>query len=522
MGVAIGRHTLLSATVLAALVLWKAFPDERLTALLVLGGTLVLTIAAYMLGSLVVDVSWDGLAYHLPGAIYLSQGWNPFRSDADVAWLNAYPLGQYIVSAAYSLLTGASVDGVKSFHAVYALAAFAEALLVLIEQRSLSLRTFVLGGLLVASPTALSQLCNSYVDGDIGSLLLCLGLALTLYRLTRAGQWLLTAAAAVVVLSGLKFTGLIYAAMLCVLIGGFYFYQARAWAGWKERLVLPMSMGAALAFAVLVTGFHPYITNVLRHGTPFYPSRAEILRTNIPDFYRNIGAPRAFLASLFSRTSDATTGDVQWKWPIAVDNEEVVAAGGYDTRSGGFGPLFALQLLLTLSMLAGFRRRLDRDWGVMGFALMLTVAPFPDPWWARYIPQFYTALIALLLGLHVRPDQQAGAEESRARSLVFSAGAAAAIVATIANVAIVTYSHLYYRCYAGNVKAAEQLSDLKHRHATVWVQHAPEIPDNAGMSTTLTDRLTREGVPLDAVQQPGCRMTRYVYPAASYCERATQ
>jgi hypothetical protein len=521
LGIAIGRHTLPLALGVTALALLWALPGKSHATMLALGGAVALCLGAYALGSFVVDVSWDGMAYHLPAAIYLSEGWNPFHSDAEVPWLNFYPLGQYTVSAAFAMLTGASVDGVKAFHFVYALAALSMVVLVLWEKRSFSPIRLVLGALLVASPTLLSQMCNSYVDSDLGTLLLCLGLALTLYRLTRARWWLLSGAACVVLLSGLKFTGLIYAAMLGGFLGAYYLYETWAQRKWREQVPLPATLGFALLFAVAVVGLHPYVTNLAQHGTPFYPSRDEIMKANIPDFYRGMAPPVAFLASVFSRTSDERSGTVRLKWPLEIDHDEIVVAGDYDTRSGGFGPFFAAQFLLTAALVLGFRRRVDRDWGLLGLALVLTIIPFPDPWWARYIPQFYNGLIALLLSIQGRSGPPE-TDRRRRSDLVLAIGSWAAIAAAAANLAVVSYSHLYYRCYAANVRAMQQLSELKARNAVVSMWRTSELPDNVGMSTTLEYRLRRAGVTLDESPEPECRHIKYVFDPAGYCERSGQ
>jgi hypothetical protein len=84
--------------------------------------------------------------------------------------------------------------------------------------------------------------------------------------------------------------------------------------------------------------------------------------------------------------------------------DEIWAAGGHDTRVGGFGPLFSAILVLcigvaVLVMSDGSRSRLSNLLLLFAGALLLSVA-MPESWWARYVPEiWWTPVLVALAGL---------------------------------------------------------------------------------------------------------------------------
>ena len=330
------------------------------------------------------------------------------------------------------------------------------------------------------------------------------GSSIILYRLTRLRYWLLACCACIILSAGQTFTGIIYAGILCLFYASYDFWKGQTRSPLRTQLMLPGSAVGAFLIVIFVSGFHPYVTNVLRHGTPFYPSRDAILR-QIPPFYRGILPPEAFFASLFSRT---VNGEPQLKWPWNLFRAEIYTVRQPDSRSGGFGPLFALQILLTTAVVVIFRRRIDRDWALVGIAMAITILPFPDPWWARYIPQLYFAVMAFLLSVQASPA-------GRLTRVGIGFSTIAVTTVATANAAIVGGAQLYYTHYYYERRAVEQLTNIGRRSSDVIIQRS----DAPGMITTFEERLTRQGIHFRLVNNLGsCHVFTYIYHPLRYCE----
>jgi len=85
-------------------------------------------------------------------------------------------------------------------------------------------------------------------------------------------------------------------------------------------------------------------------------------------------------------------------WP-----HELWSMGAPDPRIGGFGPVFALEILVA-SFAAGVAvwRQRGRGLGdpafVIAFGCAIMTAAFPEPWWARFAPFFWLVPVFLALG----------------------------------------------------------------------------------------------------------------------------
>ena len=71
--------------------------------------------------------------------------------------------------------------------------------------------------------------------------------------------------------------------------------------------------------------------------------------------------------------------------------------GAPDPRVGGFGPLFALELVLLLGLAPWIVKRRKQpgeaiDYPIfMATGIAVACAVFPEPWWARYVSLLWTA-----------------------------------------------------------------------------------------------------------------------------------
>jgi hypothetical protein len=162
--------------------------------------------------------------------------------------------------------------------------------------------------------------------------------------------------------------------------------------------VAALALGV-LAFGVLAIGFRPYVTNIRAHGhlVDFGP----VGGVGRPYGFRALPSPAMLAASVFARTEADPYPEL--KLPVVVWPHELRSMGAPDPRIGGFGPLFALELLVAL-LAAGLGVVRQRALAIRNPAFVIAVglavisAAFPEPWWARFVPFFWAVPIFLALG----------------------------------------------------------------------------------------------------------------------------
>jgi hypothetical protein len=381
-----------------AVATWAACPHGIAQAARV-GGRAALALgaivaAALAFGAAFYDVSWDGQVYHQPAVLALADGWNPLWQGPlsedlrpDNLWINHYPKAAWIAQAILVRATG-SLEAAKGLQLLPLVAA---ALLVFagLRARGVGPGTTTLATVLIAgNPVALSQSFTFYSDGLSASLITSL-LALCWHWRRRPDPWLLVGmAATIAVLINLKFTGLVYAVLLCAglaLAAGSHLAFRR----------LAAVFGVSIAVSVLVLGFDPYITNILRNGHPFYPlmgrGAVDIINIQLAPEFHALARPTRLLVSLFADANEHNVAPVL-DWLPALGRAELRALGYPDLRIGGFGPFFGLSAVAAAALALG-RRRLGvvvpaRAWAL---AALLVAVAFCNPalWWARYVPQLW-------------------------------------------------------------------------------------------------------------------------------------
>jgi hypothetical protein len=366
------------------------------------------------------DAGHDGHSYHLTAIWDLAEGWNPFLSSHDNIWVDSYPSGywalqSYVVSMTGLLLSGKSLTiGLMAAVALLGYSFFMDHLSDRVEHfKPLWALLFAL--FVIATPVTLPQIMTHYIDGS----LYLLGSALAFFLLTdifsdnRLARW--SALGCIILMVNTKTASLYYVPMIVF---------ASMMAGWiikkveishvqyifnwiKSRGIL---IGVAFVVGITVIGYKPYVTNVVDHGDLLYPSVDKIMATNIPENLEELSVPAKFLYGIFSRTEDSVwpvlvTAPVHLKLPGTFQISEFKDLD-FDTRRGGFGPLFSLAFLLSIAVYAFSRLTTPRDedapsrrkgdaLALFSFILLLASIFFPESWWARYVP--FTWLCILLI-----------------------------------------------------------------------------------------------------------------------------
>ena len=376
----------------AALLWWRPLGTGRIPPRL-LALIAFLLAAFWLVAAALFDTSWDGTSYHLPAELALADGWNPIARPSGIPPADVQANGLWTLRAALFALTG-SVEGSKALNLLFLLAA----LFTLVPAwtlrlgRPLGARELALLYAAVGNPVALGQVLTFYVDGTVyeGGLIVLGAAMLAGPRWHRAALGLLCAG--IVVLTGTKLSGVYFAALL-VPLGLLAAGQPIRASG------RPLALAAGtLALALLAIGFRPYVTNIRDYGhlVELGPGtnmqRPPELQATLP--------PVMLAASLLARTDSRT--DLRLKWPVTLRLREVASMGVPDPRVGGFGPLFALQLLAGLCAgglaLQHQGTALRRDPAVLvALGLGAICAVFPEPWLARYAPFVWGAPIFLAL-----------------------------------------------------------------------------------------------------------------------------
>jgi hypothetical protein len=457
---------LASAATSSALLL-KA-PQRPSRALLAVAGLspLAIALAACALAGQFFDVSDDGLAYHQRGVIEIARGWNPIRDgplapgDHELLWVNHYAKGAWVLEASLYALAGRIewAKGANLFLMVASgLLAFA-ALRALRLSRRLALWAAVLAA---ANPVGIYQALGFYVDGQLASALLAVLALFARQALDERGSGrpivLSALAACLVYLSNLKFTGLVYAALI-----GAGAVAAQALLRRRRALAPAGVVALGCLLGILGPGYNPYVTNTLRAGHPFHPlmgaARVDIMSAQMVPAFGRLGRLEKLARGHFSRSSNDLGAFPRLKAPFTIVRSELDAFAQPDVRVGGFGPWFGGSLLVAAALATGLLVRGGAR-AVAGIGAVvfigLTGALNPEAWWARYAPQLW--LLPLL------PAAWATSLTGWLRRL----GLTTALALTV-NVALVTGPYLREQIRATSALRA-QLRDLVAAARGRWV-----------------------------------------------------
>ncbi|MBW4524939.1 MAG: hypothetical protein KME18_07040 [Phormidium tanganyikae FI6-MK23] len=352
------------------------------------------------------DLSWDGQTYHQEAILQLGAGWNPFcQTLADSVehsvWLNHYPRTSWILATSLYQITH-RLETAKAFNPLFLASSFFLSVGALRALTSVTkLQAGIIAALLAFNPIVIAQVLNFTIDGQVASLLLILGIILCLIgaEVEHFPLLLLFAAFSTVLLLNEKFTALIYATVFILSLLGWLFYKNR-----KAFYRATISLMLCIFTSVIGFGFNPYVTNVLNHGTPFYPlmgrNKIDIISDHIPANFFGKSRVEKLFVSLLAQSDAKLNTIAQLKIPFSVQRRELLAV--QDARVGGFGVLFSGALCLSLvvfgmSWLQPFRLGL-----ISALTILASTLINPEAWWARYVPQFwFLAPISILPGFMI-------------------------------------------------------------------------------------------------------------------------
>jgi hypothetical protein len=363
---------------------------------------LIYIISLY-LATFIRDTSVDGQQYHFQAIYALAHGWNPYHGAYHVPvelaplsedlWVVVYPKAAWIASAIdYS--AGWPLEAVKGQTTILLLASFFSALGVLLELGYTRLSAVFVAVAAAANPVTLTQLFTRMNDGLLGSTILLFVVFMIDWVRTKRSVALIGIAAATVFAINLKFSAIPFFGLFCV-------FSCLAWlneSGTASAIFSALILLSFGALATLVLGYAPYVDNFVNHGHPFYPlmghDTVDVIDEQYPDIFRRMSTIQRFFFSLFADTHSGFATEPYLKIPFSVSWSGLRYAGNPDARIGGFGPLYSGALLVAFA--AALRILALRNWSkkvaytaLAAGALLISVAVFPENWWARYVPHFW-------------------------------------------------------------------------------------------------------------------------------------
>ena len=411
-GVSVGRLQATCGILLAVLLLFRQHRGAR-ARWLSLSCLVAVLAGGLIISAVTVDNTYDGWAYHQPGVIALSHGWNPVTEPVFGTWwapysrsigypsngpsidalsTTVYPKALWILGA-QAVVWGLPLDSGK-YPAL--LLIFVVGLTAL---RALRLRgipnswAYPLSGLTALNPVCVVQSTTFYVDGSLGSCLAILIFSLLSYDVTRSGRDLVLALCAALLACNLKFTGPVYTALTLLPFAVWWLLERRLVA--RDLLICGIAASVLLAASI-----NPYFTNLRDFGSPVYPlNERDVMEDQMSEGFLKEHSLKKLLISLtFSNLADRSSGNP------ATDERNFTSpfqSRGFeefkkfsdtaDLRIGGFGPFFGITIALTL-LAASLLIRGPRNgigFATVALGTLLSIVVNPQMWWARFVPQMW-------------------------------------------------------------------------------------------------------------------------------------
>lgn len=383
---------------------------------------LVLLLVVPFIWGYIPDLSCDGNMYHKVAVANIKNGWNPLyettkefenrnpnvvkvadESDTDL-WIEHYPKGTWIVGASLYEMTGNIESGKTTslFLLVMLLIISFNCLRSIIDKKWACFISL----LICANPVMIAQIFTYYIDGLMG---ICFVIELLLLFLIKPMEkqqpiiWI-SLAAICSLYTNIKFTGLLCSGVLAAV---FYFYwffkhkkEKKFWLRFRN---ITLHFIAVFVTAIFLVGANSYIKNTVEHKNPLYPlfgdDKVDIITSQQPKSFKNKSSFEKFIISTFSKTDNIMEfmdKEPELKLPYQIYKSEINSVYVTDTRIGGFGPLYAMILIITLINLPFVlylfiknEKKNIKYIALPAIAVVLTMILVGEYWWARYVPQFY-------------------------------------------------------------------------------------------------------------------------------------
>lgn len=365
---------------------------------------LLLLFLSFLFSNFFIDTSFDGRCYHFTIENMFKLGFNPFWIKDSSNWLNSnnmyynhlfalsYPNAAELLRANFYLIfNNMESSKVINFFFVFSLLFYS---FYFFSRKLTKVKSVILTLCVCCCSVLLCQINTKMIDFVLYCLFCFQLFSILLIQKNKDLKFNYAILIMASVLSvAVKYTGLLNTLIIYFL---FIFYKFD-----KKKLLSFVSV----VFLSLILCAQPYILNLKKHESPFYPSFGKnnldfMTKQNPKEFY---GKPYIykFIRSMFSSVSDARmnnplTPDIYWKVPFTSHYD--MPFGAEDVRISGFGHLFSGIFLLSLFLTAYlFAKRK----GIFALVLIyLTVLLNPVCWWARFVPQLH--LLPVIICYYLR------------------------------------------------------------------------------------------------------------------------
>lgn len=396
--------------------------QSKIEAILGLALGIGIFVIAIIISQSIFDFAHDSNWYHKAALGSLANGWNPvyddfneFANESDLNITNMnyaaiftqhYCKASWITGANIYTLTG-NIETGKAINLLMAYVLFTITFHYLSMTYLKWWQALIVSVLIVYNPLTVSQVFTLYVDNLLytclfGIIALLFGISDKSYEIEEKIKYFMLFSL-VVFCVNIKFTGLAYAGVFCLLFYIIWIIYSIISKDFKRIFIKnTLFYIVTCSIAIFLVGYSTYVTNFIDDGHPLYPlageNKRDIMTGNQPTAFNKINGVERLFISIFSKTENITGNRLpDLKFPFFVYEEEKdIAAVGPDTRIAGFGPLFGGVLcfsaaILTFGVYCLFK--LNKYWFSIIISniavILLLLLCIEESWWARYSPYFY-------------------------------------------------------------------------------------------------------------------------------------
>ena len=388
---------------------------------------LLLIIASILFCGSILSYDYDGNSYHKVAIGFLKNGWNPILESGRIfseryfnstavsgtsVWIDHYGKSTWLFSSVIYLITN-NIECGKAYQLLGCISLFCISFSYFLSNKKKIIKSVLLAFLLAFNPVSLSQLLTFYVDGYLFSLLYILMIALFQLAdniiIDKKVSWIMIFSS-MILLSNVKFTGLLYGGVACILVyGGMFIYSTFINKQYipQNRLLKYLFTFATLAvLCICWIGYPTYITNFIDHGSFTYPltgdGKIDIITSNSPAGFVGKNAIYQFFYGIFGRMGnvlyDIENPLPKLKIPFSLHASELVIPS-VDTRISGFGFFFSGLLIVSLIGILFYitnKQNSKNHRLFVSLALLLILSSsfaIPAGYWARYNPFLWLVIL---------------------------------------------------------------------------------------------------------------------------------
>ena len=364
-------------------------------------------IIAMFISANIFDTTVDGQWYHYDSIEAIRSGWNPLYNigfdrinDPTFIYSEHYPKATWIFAAFYAIIFNTIELGkVYNIYSLLLLGGMVYSYLDHNKEKISILPRILIILCVVLNPISIAQLNTFYADGWMGNLFIIYCIGIYLSYVNKEPINTLIACISMIMVINTKYTGLGYIGIIGLWLLIFILKNSKKDKYHWKKLFIPLFICGMIS--VLYIGFDSYVRNTFDHKHPFYPISGEntidIMTSNTPESFRYDGYIEKFLKSNLSKTSSSNQMN-ELKNPLSVSKDEFKQMN-QDTRIAGFGPMFALGVIISIIslLLIILKEDLRKEVLLLIIPILLTVAINPENWWARYVPQLWIIPIIIFM-----------------------------------------------------------------------------------------------------------------------------